>query len=99
MIVVFATSPAARKLAPIDLERRTSSFNARRALLRSNPSLYVSKTRLSVRQLPLFVTERVLKRLAMHAVRVFEDEVKKGARTGLAQDELVDIADDMACGR
>jgi len=56
--------------------------------MRSNPSLFVSKTRLSVRQLPPFATERTLKRLALHSVRTFEDEVKKGTREGLTADEL-----------
>ncbi|KAF8192913.1 hypothetical protein BJ912DRAFT_1057648 [Pholiota molesta] len=37
----------ALKLDSSEVERRTSSFNARRALLKSNPSLFISKTRLS----------------------------------------------------
>lgn len=79
-------------MVPAELERRSGSFNARRTLLNSNPSLYVSKTRLSVRQIPLFVSEKVLKRLALHAVREFESDVKKGTRTGLTEDErLVDV--------
>jgi nucleolar protein 4 len=86
--VVFPNSPAASQLPATELEKRTNSFEARKKLLRSNPSLFVSKTRLSVRQLPLFVTPRVLKRLALHAVREFEDEVKAGKRASLTQDEL-----------
>jgi nucleolar protein 4 len=57
-------------------------------MLRTNPSLYVSKTRLSIRQIPLFVTERTLKRLALHALRAFKDEVQKGERDGLTPEEL-----------
>uniref|UniRef100_D8Q385 RRM domain-containing protein n=1 Tax=Schizophyllum commune (strain H4-8 / FGSC 9210) TaxID=578458 RepID=D8Q385_SCHCM len=86
--VILPSMPAAASLAPADLERRTNSYNARRKLLQSNPSLYISRTRLSVRQLPLFATERMLKRLAMHAVRTFEDEVKAGQREALTADEL-----------
>jgi nucleolar protein 4 len=56
--------------------------------LKSNPSLFISKSRLSVRQIPLFVTERLLKRLSIHAVHAFEREVKKGERSGLTADEL-----------
>lgn len=59
-------------------------------MLRTNPSLYVSKTRLSVRQIPLFATERCLRRLATHAIRAFEEEVKKGERQGLTPDELAE---------
>ncbi|KAF8504024.1 hypothetical protein JB92DRAFT_3123155 [Gautieria morchelliformis] len=46
--------------------------------MRSNPSLYVSKARINVRQFPPFVTERTLKRLAVYAVHIFEEEVKSG---------------------
>lgn len=64
------------------------SFDARRALLKSNPSLYVSKTRLSIRRLPLFVSEKAMRKLATHAMRTFEAEVKTGTRDGLHADEL-----------
>ena len=72
------------------MEKRQASFNARKTLLRSNPSLYISKTRLSIRQLPLFVTDRTLKRLAIHAVRVFDDEVSRSEREALARIEEAD---------
>ena len=85
--VILPNSPAASTISQAELEKRTNSFNARRAMLRSNPSLYVSKTRLSIRQIPLFVTERVLKRLAMHSVRTFNAEVKQGIREDLSPDE------------
>ncbi len=86
--VILPNSPAAQTMAPAELERRSSSFGARRTLLNSNPSLYVSKTRLSIRQIPVFVSERVLKRLALYAAREFDKEVKNKARNGLSQDEL-----------
>jgi len=86
--VILPNSPLSQNITPSDLERRTSSYNARRALLKSNPLLYISPTRLSIRQIPLFVTERVLKRLTIHAVRAFEVEVKEGSRAGLTTDEL-----------
>lgn len=65
-----------------------NSFNARRNLLKTNPSLYVSKTRLSVRQIPVGVTEYMLKRLANYAVREFEEEVAKGEREPLDKVEM-----------
>jgi hypothetical protein len=92
-VVILPNTPAAESLTPAEIERRTNSFNARRTLLRSNPSLFISKTRLSIRQIPIFVTERVLKRLAVHAVRIFETEVKKGLRAGLTSDELTEVVD------
>ncbi|KAF7359430.1 Ribosome biogenesis [Mycena sanguinolenta] len=75
-------------------KRRTASYNARRTLLKSNPALFISKTRLSIRQIPIFVTERLLKRLAIHAVRAFQDDVKSGARADLSPDELAEVPDD-----
>ncbi|KAK0488072.1 hypothetical protein EDD18DRAFT_1360030 [Armillaria luteobubalina] len=86
--VILPNSPAAQVMVPAELERRNTSFGARKALLNSNPSLYVSKTRLSIRQIPIFVSERVLKRLALYAAREFESDVKKGERNGLTADEL-----------
>lgn len=87
---MFPNSPAAAGLPEAEVEKRQASFNARRTLLRSNPSLYISKTRLSIRQLPLFVTDRGLKRLAIHAVREFDAEVEAGTREGLTRAEETD---------
>ncbi|CCM04353.1 uncharacterized protein FIBRA_06525 [Fibroporia radiculosa] len=94
--IILPNSPAAETMNPAEVEKRTQSFNARRTLLRSNPSLYVSRTRLSIRQLPVFVTERIVKRLAIHAVRKFEKEVKEGIRQRLSEDELLEarVAED-----
>lgn len=88
--VIFPNSPAASSLPSAELEKRINSFNARRALLRSNPSLYVSKTRLSIRQIPIFATERCLRRLALHSVREFDKEVNEDVRDPLADDEIDD---------
>lgn len=89
-LVILPNTPAAANLPAVEIEKRTNSFNARRQLLRTNPSLFISKTRLSIRQIPLFVTERMLKRLAIHAMRSFQAEVRKGTRTGLTEDEKAD---------
>jgi len=86
--VITANSPAADSLPAEELEKRTNSFNARRNLLKTNPSLYVSKTRLSVRQIPVGVTEYMLKRLANYAIREFEEEVGRGEREPLDPGEL-----------
>ncbi|KAF8754511.1 RNA recognition motif [Rhizoctonia solani] len=86
--VIFPNSSAAAGLSEAELAARQTSFDARKALLRSNPSLYVSRTRISVRRLPLWASERVLKRLAIHAIREFEAEVSSGEREPLTRDEL-----------
>lgn len=72
------------------MQKRTDAFNARKTLLKSNPSLYISKTRLSIRQLPLFATERILKRLAIHAIRQFDAEVTSGEREAFTRIEESD---------
>ena len=90
LTVIFANAPAASTLHPVELEKRLASFNSRKTLLSSNPSLYISKTRLSIRQLPLFCTDRVLKRLAIYAARQFDKEVKASEREGLDDDEKRD---------
>ncbi|CAG8737638.1 15913_t:CDS:2, partial [Acaulospora colombiana] len=90
--VIFPNSPAASTIPPVELEKRINSYNQRRALLRTNPSLFVSKTRLSIRQIPTFVSERSLKRLALHAIQQFDKEVEEGDREGLNADELDDNA-------
>jgi nucleolar protein 4 len=80
--------PAAETLSSAEVQKRADSYNTRRTLLGSNPSLYVSKTRLSIRQIPTFVTERMLKRLAGHAIQIFDEEVISGSRTGLSEEEM-----------
>ncbi|TIB30165.1 hypothetical protein E3P84_03445 [Wallemia ichthyophaga] len=91
--VIFPNSPAGQALPEADQERRMKSFNTRRKLLESNPSLYISKTRLSIRQIPLYVTDKVLKRLALHAVKEFEAEVARGERDALSREELEDTTE------
>ena len=43
-----------------------------------------------MRQIPLYVSERMLKRLAIHARRAFQTEVKDGQREPLTADELTE---------
>jgi len=86
--VILPNAPAAETLPSVEVQKRTDSYNARRALLGSNPSLYVSKTRLSIRQIPTYVTERMLKRLATHATQAFDEEVALGSRAGLSEEEM-----------
>ncbi|KAF5339731.1 hypothetical protein D9611_009117 [Ephemerocybe angulata] len=92
--LIHPNSPAAASLSPAEIERRTASYNSRRTLLKSNPALFISRTRLSIRQVPLYVSERMLKRLAVHAVRAFNKEVKAGEREGLSADEVAERSED-----
>lgn len=88
--VPFPNTQLAASLSDAEKERRMRSFSIRRAQLGANPSLHISKTRLAVHQLPLFVTNKMLKRLALHAVRAFNEEVKEGKRADLDKDEKDD---------
>ncbi|SPO21108.1 related to Nucleolar protein NOP4 [Ustilago trichophora] len=88
--VPFPNSDFAAKLAPSEVEKRLQSFQVRKAQMGANPSLFVSKTRLSVRSLPLFVSDRMLKRLAIHAIKAFGSEVRAGEREDLDADEKAD---------
>lgn len=88
--VPFPNSDFAAKLPPSEVEKRLQSFQVRKAQLGANPSLFVSKTRLSIRSLPLFVSDRMLKRLAIHAIKSFSSEVKAGEREDLDADEKAD---------
>ena len=88
--VPFPNTQLAASLSDAERERRMRSFSIRRAQLGANPSLHISKTRLAVHQLPLFVTNKMLKRIALHAVRAFNNEVKEGKRLDLDKDEKDD---------
>lgn len=70
-----------------DAEARTASYDSRKGLLRTNPSLYLSRCRLSIRQIPTYVTDVVLRRLARYALKAFDEEVKAGSRKDLTQEE------------
>jgi nucleolar protein 4 len=92
--VVVPESSLAKTLHRTDLEARQSSFDARKSLIRSNLSLYISRTRLSVRQLPLFVNDALLRKLALYALKAYDNEVKMGKQDPLTPDELAaDVGD------
>lgn len=88
MTVIDGESKQADEINKPDLEARTASYEARKALLRTNPSLYVSRVRLSVRQLPLYATDSLLRKIAMHALREWPKEVKARNRKDLKPEEL-----------
>jgi len=88
--VIFANSDEAKGMPALEVEKRMASYNTRKKLLASNPSLYISKTRLSIRQLPLHVTNHHLKKLALTASKSFRNQVKEGPRPMLTPDEIQD---------
>jgi nucleolar protein 4 len=76
------------KLAPTEVNIREASVKQRQKLIKSNPSLHLSLTRLSVRNIPRSVSSKDLKALAREAVVGFAKDVKAGLRQPLSKEEL-----------
>jgi nucleolar protein 4 len=85
--VIDKNAGAAKHLTEADLEARHASFAARKRLVDRNPDLYISKTRLSIRNLPLHVMELELRKTCVSAVEQFKNQVKQGIRTHLTKEE------------
>ncbi|KAJ1330676.1 hypothetical protein BSLG_009128 [Batrachochytrium salamandrivorans] len=81
--VIFAGSEAAKTLSEAELLKRTTSFADRKRILATNPNLFISRTRLSVRSLMPHVTDHELRKTAKHAVISFWKQVEEGIREPL----------------
>ncbi|OCL05985.1 RNA-binding domain-containing protein [Glonium stellatum] len=88
-------SPLYQKLSPSEITMREASAKQRKALIQSNPSLHLSLTRLSVRNIPRSVTSKDLKALAREAVVGFARDVKAGTRQRLSKEELARGGEEM----
>ena len=75
-------------LGPTEINIREASAKQRQKLIKSNPSLHLSLTRLSVRNVPRSVSSKDLKALAREAVVGFATDVKSGLRQSLSKEEL-----------
>ncbi|KAL8997257.1 MAG: hypothetical protein Q9169_003450 [Polycauliona sp. 2 TL-2023] len=80
--------PLYEQLAPAEIALREESARQRQTLIKNNPALHLSLTRLSVRNLPRSVTSKDLKALAREAVVGFSCDVKAGTRQPLSKEEL-----------
>jgi len=90
-----ANSPLYKKLSPSEIKMREDSFKQRQSFIKKNPTLHLSLTRLSVRNIPRQVTSKDLKALARQAVVGFAEEVKKNLRQPLSPEELHRASDEM----
>ncbi|KAL9638182.1 MAG: hypothetical protein Q9164_001717 [Protoblastenia rupestris] len=90
-----SNSPLYISMSPSEVKMREDSAKQRQTLIRSNPMLHVSLTRLSIRNLPRSVTSKDLKLLAREAVVGFAKDVKAGSRTHLSKEEVLRGGDDM----
>lgn len=84
-----------KKLSPTEIKMREDSLKQRQALVKNNPMLHLSLTRLSVRNIPRSITSKDLKALARQAVVGFAKDVKAGLRQPLSKEELQRSAEAM----
>ena len=84
---VPADTPLYGLLSATDIKMREDSARQRQSLIRSNPALHLSLTRLSIRNLPRHITSKDLKALAREAVVGFAKDVKSEARKPLSKEE------------
>lgn len=86
--ISFGT-PLYLQLSLSEIKLREASAQQRQTLIKNNPALHMSLTRLSVRNLPRSVTSKSLKALAREAVVGFASDVKAGLRKQLSKEELL----------
>ena len=92
---ISSNSKLWEKLSPSERTMRDASAKQRRMLIESNPSLHLSLTRLSIRNIPRSVDSKELKSLAREAVVGFASDVKTGSRQKLSKEELARGGDEM----
>lgn len=84
---VAAGTPLYDSLSPSEIKMRQDSATQRKKLIQNNPTLHLSLTRLSIRNLPRNITSKDLKALAREAVVGFAKDVKDGKRAQLSKEE------------
>ncbi|KAL6161730.1 RNA recognition motif-containing protein [Exserohilum turcicum] len=86
---ISSNSPLYQKLSPSEIKMREESATLRRKQIQENPSLHLSLTRLSIRNIPRSITSKDLKQLARNAVVGFAADVKAGKRQKLSKEEVI----------
>ncbi|KAK5465274.1 RNA recognition motif-containing protein [Exophiala xenobiotica] len=76
------------QLGKPEIDIRESSARQRQRIIKNNPNLGLSLTRLSVRNLPRSIDGKALKALAREAVVGFAQDAKAGLRQPLSKEEL-----------
>lgn len=85
---IASNSSLYKKLAPSEVKMREDSLKQRQNMIKNNPTLHLSFTRLSIRNIPRSVTSKDLKALAREAIVGFAKDVKEGRRQPLSAEEL-----------
>jgi nucleolar protein 4 len=84
-----SNSPLYQQLSPSEIKMREESATLRRKQIQENPSLHLSLTRLSIRNIPRSITSKDLKALARSAIVGFAADVKAGKRNKLSREEVI----------
>lgn len=84
---VASGTPLYDSLSPSEIKMREDSAMQRKKMIQNNPTLHLSLTRLSIRNLPRNITSKDLKALAREAVVGFAKDVKSGLRAQLSKEE------------
>lgn len=92
---IASNSPLYAQLAPSEVKMREDSATLRRKQIQENPSLHLSLTRLSVRNIPRSITSKDLKQLARKGVVGFAEDVKAGKRQKLSKAEIARGGEEM----
>jgi nucleolar protein 4 len=92
---VASGTPLYEMLSPSEIKMREDSAMQRKKLIQNNPTLHLSLTRLSVRNIPRNIDSKRLKALAREAVVGFARDVKEGRRSQLSKEEEARGGDEM----
>ncbi|KAJ4319832.1 RNA recognition motif-containing protein [Neodidymelliopsis sp. IMI 364377] len=92
---IGSNTPLYEKLSPSEVKMREDSATLRRKQIQENPSLHLSLTRLSVRNVPRSITSKDLKQLARKAVVGFAEDTKLGKRQKLSKEEIARGGEEM----
>lgn len=84
---ISPSNPLYKKLSPTEIKMRNASATQRKKLIQTNPSLHLSLTRLSLRNIPRNLTSKDLKALARRAIVEFAKDVKEGRRQPISKEE------------
>ncbi|KAL5334435.1 ribosome biogenesis [Aspergillus crustosus] len=92
---ISPSSTLYNQLSPNEVKMREDSYKQRQNFIRKNPSLHLSLTRLSIRNIPRHITSKELKQLARQGVVGFATDVKEGIREPLSKEEADRAAEEM----
>ncbi|EXJ77524.1 hypothetical protein A1O3_09751 [Capronia epimyces CBS 606.96] len=92
---ISKSSKLYEQLGKAEIDIRETSARQRQRLIKNNPNLCLSLTRLSIRNIPRGIGNKELKALAREAVVGFTKDVKQGLRQPLSKEELKRAEEEM----